>query len=788
MRLRTSTVLFAALALAGCARASGPAALPAPGGPDQLGGQLSADGRRVSFRVFSAHASRLEVHLFRRSHGAGAVARYPLIRRPGTDLWELQLPAADLRRLGFRFDPRDPQALFTTIFYGYRAWGPNWPWVSGWQPGSAAGFRTDVDSRGHRFNPNKLLLDPYALEVSHDVASTAVRPPLLDPGLFASGGPGRTPVPDRQRDSGPRAPKGVVAMPWGAAFSRLGPLPPLRPGRRLTDEILYEVHLRGLSRADPAAGRCRGTYAGAIARLPYLRDLGITAVQFLPIHETENGANDLEAPPARSATGTAGDNYWGYMSSSFFAPDRRYSCDQRIGGPTREFAAMVRAFHRAGIRVVTDVVVNHTGEGGLWGGDPDRANLWSLRGLDNASYYLLNRAPGRSDDRRFDFDITGTGNTLNTRHPQVGQLILDSLRYQRQRLGVWGFRFDLAIALANRHSNTSDPGDPVRFRFDRHDPHTALARVIAAFPGVFLSGEPWGLAPAGEGYQLGAMPAGFSEWNGGFRDVIRRSQNKVGIRDADATPARVALRLAGSPDLYDDPGDGRHQPAASVNLLTVHDGFTLHDLYACNGQALDQPWPWGPGDGGSADEDSWDQGGDPRAQRQAARTGFALLLLAAGVPIINGGDEHLRSLRCHNNPYNLDSPANWLQWSLNPEQRRFHAFARALIHLRRRQPALRPARFPAPPVPGPGRSLIWLRDGTAAGGDRILMLLNSDPAFLTLPLPDPGPGRRRWCRLTDTAAWAEGPRQVDLSARVCVGSAGSGYGLHGRSLVLLVAR
>ncbi|MCF8205908.1 MAG: hypothetical protein K9J82_12565 [Methylotenera sp.] len=797
-----------------------PARAQAPGGADQLGGQLAANGTTVSFRVFSQNATRLEVVLYRQSYGAPPVARYAMSRLPGTSVWQVLVPVATLRNLGFDIDPLNPGKLFTDIFYGYRAWGPNWPYVSQWVPGSEAGFLADVDTAANRFNPNKLLLDPYALEVTHDYLSAAVTPQQSDGAVYASG------AGDRARDSGSVAPKGVVAMPYGAGFAALDT--GTKPPRAIKDDVIYEAHVRGLTQGDASVGTCRGTFAGAVAKIPQLRDLGITAIEFMPIHETDNDANDMtDAASQRSATTTKGDNYWGYMTLNYFAPDRRYACDKTIGGPTREFAAMVKAFHDAGIKVVTDVVYNHTAEGGTWSStDPSKANLWSLRGLDNATYYLLTRAPGTATDRVWYYDITGTGNTLNARHPRARDLVLHSLAYQRQRLGVDGFRFDLGIALVNAYDNDTNPSDSQRFYFDRLNPDTALARAVAANPGVFMSSEPWGLAPGGQGYQLGQMPAGVSEWNGGFRDVVRRAQNKYGVKDADATRGRLATRIAGSPDLYGDAGDGRGKPAFSVNFLNVHDGFTLKDLYACNSQNISQGWPMGPSDGGTADEDSWDNGNDASLQRQQARTGFALLMLSAGVPIFNAGDEFLRGLNCNNNPYNVDASGNWLNWTLTTEQANFRAFAKAMIQFRKNQPALRPENFYAtvdgngnfmapldwfgadksyrtnssdsswwqatvsqPDAAGQNRTLAWRYDGSElGGGDTVLVLYNAESVNRTFTLPWTGAGKTTWCRVTDTASWAEGPNQVDLAAASCVGGENATYRVNPRSLAVFIAR
>ena len=792
-----------------------------------LGAQVGADASSVSFRVFSQNASRMELSLYRQARGTGPVVRYVMARASGSAIWQVQVPVSYLRSLGFDIDPSNVNKLFTNVYYGYRAWGPNWPYAPGWTPGSVGGYVSDVDNAGNRFNPNKLLLDPYALEVSHDYLSAAVSPAITDASVYASGAASSlTGVPDRQRDSGPLAPKGIVAMPYGAGFAQLNT--GSKPTRAIKDDIVYEAHLRGLTMGDASVGPCKGTFSGAIAKIPYLQQLGVNTLELQPIQETENDANELnDLTTQRSSTSTKGDNYWGYMTTNFFAPDRRFACDKSLGGPTREFAAMVKAYHDAGIKIVTDVVYNHSGEGGTWSAtDPDKANMWSFRGLDNAAYYLLTRSPGTSTDQKWYYDITGTGNTLNTHHAQVQSLILDSLNYQRLTLGVDGFRFDLGIALANTYDNTTNINDSQRFYFSRTDSSTALAKISAAMPGVFLSGEPWGLAPGGQGYQLGNMPSGVSEWNGAWRDTIRRALNKYGVRDSDATRGKIASRIAGSPDLFGDAGDGRNQPRYSVNFLNVHDGFTLKDTFSCNQQNVALGWPLGPSDGGTTDEDQWDNDGNAALQRQQARTAFALLMLSAGVPIFNAGDEFLRSLNCNNNSYNVDSSGTWSNYTLSNDQTNFHAFAQAMIAFRKAQPALRVNNFYAssdsnsnsmaaldwfgadktyrttsadglfwqatanqPDAIGQNRTLAWRYDGSElGGGDTILVLFNAEPVPRNFVLPWTGAGRSTWCRVTDTSAWAEGLTQVDLNAATCVGGENASYGVSARSLVVLLAR
>ena len=797
----------------------------------QLGGFLNSDAQNVTFRVYSQAATRVEVALYRQASGATPVAHYTLAKQTGTALWSVQVSASTLRGLGFDIDPANSSKLFTNVYYGYRAWGSNWTYASGWNPDTnpGAGFVADVDSSGARFNPNKLLLDPYALEMSHDYTSAASQ----DPTVFASG-TAASGTADRLKNSERAAPKAIVAMPFGAGWSALNF--GSKPTRVAKDDIIYEVALRGLSKNDSAAGSCAGTYQGAISEIPYLQSLGITALELQPVHETENDGNDMNiAALGRASNTTAGDNYWGYMTTDYFAPDRRYACDKTIGGPTREFVAMVKAYHDAGIKVVLDVVYNHSGEGGLWsGGDPSKANLWSLRGLDNATYYLLTRHAGASDDMKYYYDITGTGNTLNTRNGTVQNLIVDSLTYFRSTLGVDGYRFDLGIALSNTYDNTTAPSDTQRFYFSGTDANTAFAKVTAALPGVFLSAEPWGLAPNNQGYQQGNMPNGVSEWNGQYRDTLRKTQNKYGVASADnaATRSAIATRVSGSHDLFGG-SNGRNAPWYSINFYNVHDGFTLNDLFSCQTQNVSAPyqtWPYGPSDGGTADENQWDNGGNALQQRQQARTAFALLMLSAGVPIFNGGDEFLRAVNCNNNYYNVDSTGTWLNRAVltsGSPQYNFKQFAQALIAFRKNEPALRPNAFYAtantgngdnmapldwfgadgtyrttysgsdfwqatpasPDGMGQNRTLVWRYDGSQlGGGDLILVLYNAEPATRTFTLPWTGPSKSAWYRVTDTASWAEGPNQFDPTAATRIGAQGTTYNVNARSLVLLIAK
>jgi isoamylase len=764
-----SSAAAAAAAAAGTAGAAGITAIDAHG----LGGRYDATATGITFRVYSSRATRIAVYVYAAATGAQERASFVLSRNASTNVWATTVSVAVLR---------DTYGITGTVYYGYRAWGPNWPYSASWTKGSTVGFVSDVDAAGNRFNPNKLLYDPYARELSHD----PMRPGMTDATVYRSG------AARRAVDTGPHAPKGIV-LPADSTSTGT------KPTRALKDDIVYEVHVRGLTRNDPSVPAAyRGTYRGAGLKAGYLASLGVTAVEFLPVQETQNDTIDVDP------TGTAGDNYWGYMTLNYFAPDRRYAADRTPGGPTREFKAMVKAFHDAGIKVLLDVVYNHTGESdGSIPADRTVHDLYSWRGLDNPTYYSL------TADLQAPWDNTGVGGNVNTVHPVTQNLIVDSLAYLRDTLGVDGFRHDLASVLGN----TCQHGC---FAFDRDNPNTALRRITADLPprpagggtGTDWIAEPWAIGPGT--YQVGNFPPGWAEWNGIYRDTLRRDQNRLG---ADAvTPGQLATRFAGSSDLYGD--DGR-RPWHSVNFMVAHDGFTLKDLYSCNGKHNDQPWPYGPSDGGSDDNISWDHNSVAAEQRRAARLGLAFTLLSAGTPMVTGGDEHLRTVRCNNNPYNLDSSGNWLSWAPDADQSTFATFTARLMAFRRAHPALRPVNFytasdtngngigqlqwftPAGATPDAAywnnagnHAIAWRIDGTELGDPAATLYIayNGWSGDVNFTLPAPG-GSRQWYRVTDTAPWAEGPDQVaGPGSEALIGGTGTPYLLRPRSLLLLIAR
>lgn len=766
MRLRylLSLLLFACSV---CVTGIGHAAINA----SSLGANYNAGQTSITFKVYSSRATQIEVFMYNSPTGVQEAATAWLTNASG--IWSVTIPVSTLQSMG----------LTGTIYYGYRAWGPNWPYNASWTKGSATGFISDVDASGNRFNPNKLLLDPYALEMSHD----PLTPAMNNGTVYGSGSL------YRNQDTGTVAPKGIVLTAANKGSGTFG----TKPTRAFKDDIVYEVNVRGLTMNDPSVTAAyRGTYLGASQKAAYLASLGITAVEFLPVQETQNDANNL------TPNSDAGDNYWGYMTLDYFAPDRYYAYDKSVGGPTREFKAMVNAFHAQGIKVFIDVVYNHTGEGGPWSSsDKTTYNIYGMRGLDNVTYYSL------TSDFQSPWDNTGVGGNYNTYNTVAQNLIVDSLAYWSNTLGVDGFRFDLASVLGN----TCQDGC---YNFDKTNTNVAINRIPRELPprpaaggsGVDLIAEPWAIG--GNSYQVGGFPVGWAEWNGIYRDTLRQNQNDLGAVGI----SQLATRYAGSSDLYQ--GNGRF-PNASVNFMVAHDGFTLNDLYGCNGPNNNQAWPLGPSDGGSTTNYSWDQGGVASAQRQAARYGMALMMLSAGVPMTTGGDEMLRSLTCNNNPYNLDSVGNWLNWSLSSDQTNFKTFTQGMIAFRKAHAALRPANFySASDNNGNGMdqldwfqpsgaiadstyfnnasnyALAWRIDGTELGDaySSIYVATNAWTGNVNFTLPWPGSGKN-WYRVTDTCSWAEGTGQVAApGSEAYIGPQNTVYGVCGRGLLVLIAK
>jgi isoamylase len=584
------------------------------------------DGRGVNFALYSQHADAVDLCLF---DDAGKETRISVPSRT-MYIWHLYVPGLGP---GQRF--------------GWRVHGPFAP------------------RDGHRFNPNKLLVDPYARALDGDLDARA-------PVYGYPRDRGNDDLVFDERDDAAGKPKSVVvddAFDWG------GDKPPFVPWSEM---VLYELHVKGFTKRHPAIEeRLRGTFLGlaADAAIAHLEWLGVTTVELMPVQARA----DEPALVARGLT-----NYWGYSTLSFFAPDRRFATAG--GDPVRELKEAVKRLHAAGIEVVLDVVYNHTCEGDRLG------PTVSLRGIDNSVYYRLD-----SDEPREYLDFTGCGNTLDAAHPQVLKLVTDSLRYWVTEMHVDGFRFDLAPSLARGVGGAVDRVGAF-FSVVHQDPVLSRVKLIA---------EPWDLGEGG--YQVGNFPILWTEWNGRFRDTVRRFWR--GERNVIAD---LGYRLTGSSDLFAD--DGR-RPHASINFVSAHDGFTLRDLVSyerkhneANGEEnLD-----GADDNASQNCGVEGETNDPRViarRRTLARSMLATMLVSQGVPMIEMGDELWRTQRGNNNPYCHDSELTWVDWHMDEEKRAMLEIARALGALRIDHPALRRRDFlrGAPARAGAGKDITWLR-------------------------------------------------------------------------------
>jgi glycogen operon protein len=661
------------------------------------------DGEGVNFAVFSQHATRMTLCLFDdQGH------EYLLIDLPEHDghVWH-----------GFVHGLRPGQN------YGYRAHGP---------------YRPD---EGHRFNPHKLLIDPYAKRVSGH--------PIWHDALFGYDADAKHgDLTFDTRDSAPYMPRSIVtdtAFSWGDDH---------RPATRMRDTVIYEAHVKGLT-----AGRTdidhAGTYLGLAADpiLEHLNTLGVTAIELLPVHAFLNDRFLID----RGLT-----NYWGYMSYGFFAPDPRYFAT----GDIAEFQHMVARFHAAGIEVILDVVYNHTAEGNQLG------PTLSFRGLDNFSYYRL------AESKRYYIDDTGTGNTLNLNHPMVLRMVMDSLRYWVEEMHVDGFRFDLCSALGRTEAGFDR--NAAFFQAIRQDPVMAKVKLIA---------EPWDVGPGG--YQLGSYPPPFAEWNDKYRDQVRRFWR------GDAEVRKLATRITGSALRFDH--DAR--PAtSSVNFLTAHDGFTLMDVvsYASKHNAAN-----GEDNADGHDDNQSDNMGtegpttDPAivaARALRRRNLMTTLLLSQGTPMLLAGDELGNSQGGNNNAYCQDNPIGWVDWNhADPD---FLGFCQKIIAFRQAHPILRQKRF----LHAKSRlidgvpDLFWRKaDGTSLTDDdwadttlrflavemrtaagtpeydahksAIFAIFNGGPEAVTITLPVAAAGFR-WVRHIDTAAPTRAPDPMQTKVTV----------------------
>ena len=579
-------------------------------------------------------------------------------------------------------------------------------YAPGVSPGQRYGFRVDGPqdpANGKRFNLNKLLIDPYALAIEGRVQW----------GEEAFGYRWNDPEEDlsiNDMDDAHAIPKSVVVdrdFDWSG-------------DRKLRipwhETVIYETHVKGFTITDPGVPEeLRGTYAGMAhpSAVEHLQLLGVTAVELLPVHHFLNPQFLLDKGLS---------NYWGYDSIGFFAPYSEYAATGKAGQQVNEFKSMVRTLHQAGIEVILDVVYNHTGEGNQMG------PTISFRGVDNESYYRL-----VEEDPRFYFDFTGTGNTMNVRHPQVLKLIMDSLRYWVTEMHVDGFRFDLAAALARE-----------LFEVDRLSAFFDIIHQDPVLSRVKLIAEPWDIGEGG--YQVGNFPPGWSEWNGKYRDTVRDFW-----RGEPATLAEFAFRLTGSSDLYES---GGRKPYASINFITAHDGFTMHDLVSYNEKHNEANGE--ENNDGESHNRSWNCGvegetDDPEVHQlreRQKRNFFTTLALSQGVPMILGGDEMSRTQFGNNNAYCQDNEISWYDWTQADENITMLGFARRVMDFRQRHRTFRRRKwFQGRPIHGSGTADIGWFD--AAGepmteeqwnedlAKSIGMFLNGDS------LPDPGPHGER---------------------------------------------
>ncbi len=667
----------------------------------------SWDGSGTNFALFSANAERVELCLFDAPHGR--------------EIERIALPEYTNQIFHGRLEGIGPGT-----FYGYRVHGPYEP------------------QNGHRFNPHKLLLDPYA--VAH---AGSLR---WDPACFGYQMESGDDLTFDERDSAPFMPKCVVVDP---NFDWKGEV--VRHHVHWPQTIIYEAHVRGFTRLrsdiDP---HLRGTYAGLAAQpvIDYIRSLGVTTLELLPVHTFIDDKILLERGLS---------NYWGYNSIGFFAPDPRYAADHL--NTLREFKEMVARYHEAGLEVILDVVYNHTAEGN------EKGPTLSFKGIDNASYYRL-----LPDQRRYYINDTGTGNTVNLSHPRVLQMVADSLRYWAQEMHVDGFRFDLGTILA-REPNGFDNQSGF-LKAVTQDPNLGKLKLIA---------EPWDCGPGG--YQVGGFPPGWAEWNDQYRDTVR------GYWNGDTPAAALAPRLCASADIFNHLG---RPPWSSVNFITAHDGFTLADLVSYNDKhneangeqnrdGHNNNRSWNCGFEGTTDQESVLQ-----LRARQMRNFLATLLLSQGTPMLLAGDEFARTQRGNNNAYCQDNAISWLDWDAAGRAAGLQAFVRQLTALRAKFPILRRRRFlngyydeefgirDVTWINATGQEMQqadWdsgakcfgmLMDGRSPGqGLRergtdatLLMLLNShhEPVPFTLP---PCNGIRAWRLLIDTA-FEQLPEQREL--------------------------
>lgn len=728
-----------------------------------LGANVKGD--KTSFVLYSANATKVLLEIYSKPFG-DAVPLYDYwMEKDSSNYWRITL-----------------NGNLKNAIYAFRCWGPNWEYSDEWQRGgSSIGFISDCDENGNRFNPNKVVFDPYAKEITHDPSNKDAL--LHSPSTEKPYNALSTGADFRNYDTGKIAPKGYIISDSTSYGTK--------PGIPQKDAIIYEAHVRGITKHSSTANlssllsgysqfasvqdipsEYRGTYKGASYLVPYLKALGINTIELLPVHETDNDANPDDGP---------GGNFWGYMTFDYFAPDRRYSYDKTPGGPTKEFKEMVKAFHDAGMEVYLDVVYNHSGEGGPWNGSKDnnaQVTVVSMRGIDNSTYYSL--VPS---DKSAYWETTGCGNNLQCDNPYVRGFILDSLEYWIDEMGIDGFRFDLATVLGREYSSSSSGWD-----YNLNAVTTVKIAELGKAKNVEMIAESWDCG--NNSYQVGNFPDGWAGWNGFYRDSIRAFVGNGAERAA----------ISYTDGIY---GSLNHFGAAepSVNFVVAHDGFTLADLcsYSGAGNALNGTltWPFGPSDGGNGDNNSLGTGTEAASNRQRARNYFAMQMFSAGIPMIVYGDEFGRTQNGNNNPYNIDSVATWNNYSMvatdsphtvstgsdgkaecgtytdkfgkfeNTEGKNGNFdFARFVMNERLNNESLRQITGVDAPIEwystagvkgwedsGCKKAVMINGSGAKNGGTYYMMInMTGSDASFTIPAPSSG---NEWTRIVDTGNWAE---------------------------------
>ncbi|MBQ2294875.1 MAG: chitobiase/beta-hexosaminidase C-terminal domain-containing protein, partial [Spirochaetales bacterium] len=773
-------------------------------GTFSLGANIDSDGNGT-FAVYSANATKMLLEIYDEAYGEDAAYDYWMVK--GSDnIWRAKV-----------------KGISNGTLYAFRAWGPNWEYSEKWDRGNSdKGFGQDYDSNGNRFNPNKVLFDPYAKEISHDkshpdvlamvVGATGSDGQANPAVIYSTGGTNKVNgEASRNFDTGKYAPKAVVIVDK----TDFGTKPKIPQEKA----IIYEAHVRGITKHASSANledilkgikgfeavknisaEYQGTYKGAAMLAPYLKALGVNTIELLPVHESDNDCNPDDNP---------GGNYWAYMTYGYFAPDRRYSYEKSLGGPTKEFKEMVKAFHDAGMEVYLDVVFNHSGEGGTWYGEKENdayqtAELTFMRGLDNSSWYCI-----PSGNAGGYWESTGCGNNLQCDNPMVRQMILDSLAYWIDVMGVDGYRFDLAPVIGRKKVGNE-------WVFNQSaDTITEIADLGEEKDAEMIA-EAWDCQYPG-GYQVGNFPEGWGEWNGRYRDAIR---SYVGT--GNWNEKSVGDYIYGDEANFKDQGG----PHKSVNFIVAHDGFTLADLCsyqgAGNAQNSTLEWPFGPSDGGNGDNNNlgfidWtDENTQKASKRQAARNYIAIQMMSRGVPMIVWGDEFSRTQNGNNNPYNIDSVATWSNYNMiNTSSPHLVAtggggeyhnnfgtfgndsnvngnfmFMKNMLNLKANEPALNQKDYDSvkyeysSPNEWAGATMIHIKGSKVAGGSDYLLCMNMTGGEVKFTLPAAASGKS-WVRIADTQSYFESKCNFWDPATIESTEISESYGVAGWSVVIL---